>query len=187
MALGWMLWRPQPTPPETYAPQAQQQDGSLVLERKPQADAKPAHETPKGAKLERIVQVKVQPRNATPTAAPATPGPGPVSVPPVLPLPVTVDLSLVRMPDQTRRVIASSPDGEVIGGVDIPVEAAPPVRSLKWAGGGLWNPSDRTWGAWVQRDLGPAVVGVDAFQVRDPVTVGGGTRWAAHLRLGLRF
>ena len=187
MALGWILWRPKPIPPETYAPQAQQQDGSLALERKPQADAKPAHEIPKGAKLERIVQVKVQPRNATPTAAPATPGPGPVSVPPVLPLPVTVDLSLVRMPDQTRRVIASSPDGEVIGGVDIPVEAAPPVRSLKWAGGGLWNPSDRTWGAWVQRDLGPAVVGVDAFQVREPVTVGGTARWAAHLRLGIRF
>lgn len=183
---GWMLWRPKAPKVEAYAPEKLQADGSMVLERKPQPDAKPAHEIPKGAKLERIVQVKVQPRNATPTAAPAIPGSGPANVLPELP-PVTVDLSLVRLPDQTRRVIASSPDGEVIGGVDIPVEAAPPVRSLKWAGGGLWNPSDRTWGAWVQRDLGPAVVGVDAFQVRDPVTVGEGTRWAAHLRLGIRF
>lgn len=185
MVLGWILWKPE-IPPETYAPEKRQADGSLILERKPQPDAKPAHEIPKGAKLERIVKVQVKPRSDTPTAATGTPGSGPVNVLPELP-PVTVDLSLVRLPDQTRRVIVSSPNGEVIGGVDVPVEAARPVRSLRWAAGGLWNPSDRTWGAWLQRDLGPAVLGVDAFQVRDPATAGGATRWLAHLRLGVRF
>ena len=183
---GWMLWRPKAPKVETYAPAVVQADGSQILERKPQPDAKPAHQVPKGAKVERVVQVQVKPRIGTPTAATATPGSGPVNVLPDLP-PVTVDLSLVRLPDQTRRVIVSSPNGEVIGGVDVPVEAARPVRSLKWAAGGLWNPSDRTWGAWVQRDLGPAVVGVDAFQLREPVTAGGASRWAAHLRLGIRF
>ena len=187
MVLGWILWKPKPVPPETYAPEVRQQDGSLVLERKPHADAQPAHQIPRGARVERVVQVKVQPRIATPTAAPAIPGSGPVSVTPDLQPPVTVDLSLVRLSDQTRRVIASSPDGEVISGVDIPVETARPVRSLRWAAGGLWNPSDRTWGAWLQRDLGPAVLGVDAFQVRDPAMAGGATRWLAHLRLGVRF
>ena len=53
-------------------------------------------------------------------------------------------------------MIASSPNGEILAGVDIPVEAARPVRTLRWAAGGLWNPPDKTWGAWVQRDLGPA-------------------------------
>ena len=186
MALGWILWKPAPPKAETYAPAVRQADGSLVAERKPQPDAKPAHVVPKGAKVERIVKATVQPRNATPTAAPATPGPGPVNVPPELP-PVRLDLSLVRLPDQSRRVILSSPDGEVIQAEDIPVEAARLVRALRWAAGGLWNPSDRTWGVWGQRDMGPAVVGLDAFQVREPMVVGGGTRWAAQVRLGLRF
>ena len=186
MALGWVLWKPALPKMETYAPEKRQADGSLVLERKPQPDARPAHEIPKGAKLERVVQVKVKPRNDTPTAATGTPGYGPANVLPELP-PVTVDLTLVRLPDQTRRVILSSQDGEVVAAEDIPVETARPVRTMRWAAGGLWNPSDRTWGGWLQRDLGPAVVGLDAYQVREPVTVGGGTRWAAQVRLGIRF
>ena len=186
MALGWMLWRPKPPKPEPYAPAVVQQDGSLVLERKPMPDAKPAQQVPKGARVERVVQVKVQPRNATPTAATGTPGSGPVNVLPELP-PVTVDLSLVRMPDQTRRVIASSPDGTIVGGVDIPVEAARQARALKWSAGGTWNPADRSWGAWVQRDVGPVVLGADALQVRDPVQAGGRLRWVGLVRAGIRW
>jgi hypothetical protein len=59
---GWTLWRPKPPKVEAYAPEKLQADGSLVLERKPQPDARPAHEIPKGAKLERVVQVQVKPR-----------------------------------------------------------------------------------------------------------------------------
>ena len=160
MALGWMLWRPKPPKPEPYAPAVVQQDGSLVLERKPMPDAKPAQQVPKGARVERVVQVKVQPRNATPTAATGTPGSGPVNVLPELP-PVTVDLSLVRLPDQTRRVIASSPDGEVIGGVDIPVEAAREVKVLRWAAGYEFAAStwSKTHSVLVQRDLGAPTPG----------------------------
>ena len=174
MALGWILWRPKPIPPETYAPQAQQQDGSLVLERKPMPDAKPAQQVPKGARVERVVQVKVKPRTDTPTAAPAIPGSGPANVLPELP-PVTVDLSLVRLPDQTRRVIASSPNGEVIGGVDVPVEAAREVKVLRWAAGYEFAAS--TWGkthsVLVQRDLGPLRLGGRVGRVLLTTPIGG--------------
>ena len=171
---GWMLWRPKALKVETYAPGKWQGDGSLVLERKPQPDVRPAHEIPKGAKLERVVQVKVKPRNGTPTAATGTPGSGPANVLPELP-PVTVDLSLVRLPDQTRRVIASSPNGDVIGGVDIPVEAARPVRSLRWAAGYEFAVS--TWGKThsiiVQRDLGPLRLGGRVGRVLLTTPIGG--------------
>jgi len=175
MALG-MLWRPKPPKVETYAPEKRQSDGSLVLERKPMSDAKPAQQVPEGARVERVVQVQVQPRNATPTAGPATPGSGPVSVPPELP-PVTVDLSLVRMPDQSqsRRVIASSPDGAIVGGVDIPVEAARQARALKWAAGYEFARSN--WGKShsivVQRDLGPLRLGGRVGRVLLTAPIGG--------------
>jgi len=174
MALGWVLWKPAPPKMETYAPEKRQGDGSLVLERKPQPDVRPAHEIPKGAKLERVVQVKVKPRNDTPTAATGTPGYGPANVLPELP-PVTVDLSLVRLPDQTRRVIVSSPNGEVIGGVDVPVEAAREVKTLRWAAGYEFAVS--TWGKThsiiVQRDLGPLRLGGRVGRVLLTTPIGG--------------
>ena len=36
--------------------------------------------------------------------------------------PVTVDLSLVREKDGSKRVVASSPDGAIVSGLDIPIE-----------------------------------------------------------------
>jgi hypothetical protein len=171
---GWTLWRPKPPEVETYAQEKRQADGSLVLERKPQPDARPAHEIPKGAKLERLVQVHVKPRSDTPTAATGTPGSGPVNVLPELP-PVTVDLSLVRLSDQTRRVIVSSPNGDVIGGVDVPVEAAREAKALRWAAG--YEFARSTWGKShsivVQRDLGPLRLGGRVGRVLLTTPIGG--------------
>jgi hypothetical protein len=98
-----------------------------------------------------------------------------------------VDLTLVRLPDQSRRVVASSPDGVVIGGVDIPVETAVPQRVLKWAAGPSWNPSDRTFGAWIERDAGFLRLGADLYQVREPLVAGGRITWTGFIRVGIRF
>lgn len=190
LGTGWMLWGTKTPKVETYARAQRQQDGSLVLERKPQPDAKPAQQVPKGAKVERVVQVVVQPsaqpvEPLRPSASDASAGDLTPERPPCPP--VRVDLTLVRMQDQTRRVLASSPDGVVIGGVDIPVETAAPVRTLKWAAGGSYNPADRTFGAWAERDLGPLRVGADLIQVRQPVIAGGGITWAGMIRAGIRF
>jgi len=184
---GWMLWRPSAPKVESYAREQKQKDGSTILERKPQADAKPAHEIPKGAKAERAVQIKVQPSSSAAVTA-RTSGSSPEAAATIPPFnPVTLDLSLIRLKDQSRRVIASSPDGAIVGGVDIPVEAARQARALKWAAGGTWNPADRSWGAWAQRDVGPLVLGADALQVREPVQAGGRLRWVGLVRAGIRW
>jgi hypothetical protein len=189
LGTGWTLWRPETPKPETYAPPVRQPDGSLVLERKPQEDAKPAQTVPKGAKVERIVQVTVQPHASPVLSPPSVSGASDSANAPARPPcpPVRVDLTLVRMPDQSRRVLASSPDGQVIGGVDIPVEAAVPQRALKWAAGPSWNPSDRTFGAWIERDAGFLRLGADLYQVREPLAAGGRTTWAGFIRAGIRF
>lgn len=188
MTAGWKIWGPKQAKQEVYAAPVTQQDGSQILEKKPQADAKPAQQVPKGATVERVVQVTVQPdaphsfpgRSESDALVPADPARPPCP-------PVRVDLTLVRMPDLTRRVIASSPDGKVVGGVDIPVEsAAPAPRPLKWAAGASWNPTNRTYGGWVQRDIGPLLVGLDVLQQRVPDPISRVT-WSAQIRAGIRF
>lgn len=188
---GWMLWRPKPAPQAAPQPAIHQTDGSTVLEVKPDAHAKPPHQIPHGGTVEDVVHVTVQPLPAVDPVSPLPSSSG-ASVPsdparPPCP-PVTVDLSLIRMEDGTRRVVASSPDGQIVGAVHIPVEAAKPQpKVLKWSAGPSWNPADRTYGAWVERDLGPMRLGVDLHQVREPLAAGGRVSWAGMLRAGVRW
>lgn len=170
LTLGWHWFRPEPPKPEPYAPEEVQLDRSRVLERKTQADVRPAHKVPAGAKLERVVRVSVAPKELDLAAAADHSTECPT---------LDVDLSLVRLPDDTRRVIALSPNGEIIGGVDISVESAAPYKELKWAAGLTVNPLDQTFGGFVDRDMGPFRLGAEINQVRDG--------FDARLKAGLRF
>lgn len=139
---GWWLRSPVRLH-EPPAPSVRQADGSLVVERVDPATQpqKPPHALPKGSVEERRVSVVVQPRRGV-VSKMETGGsseaarlvasnrsdllsqPGKMVDSCDCP-PVQVDLSLVRMPDKTRRVVASSPDGQVVSGIDVPVELAP--------------------------------------------------------------
>ena len=194
---GYGLYRPDQTQPERYAAQVVQSDKSVILEKKPQSDAKPAHQIPKGATVERIVKVIVK---AKPEAAPTIPRtssqwstldktnsvdstkrPEPdhiadaskkVDCPPV-----TLDLSVIRNDDGSSNVVASSPDGDIVGAVDIPVVAKiEPVK--KWAAGISYN-TDKRGGVWIERDFGPFRIGGDVMQ--NPAGITG------MVRLGVRF
>jgi hypothetical protein len=188
MGTGWSLWKPKPAKPETYAAPIVQGDGSLVLERKPQADAKPAQQVPKGGKVERVIQVTVAPTPSGPEPAlPSHSGSGALPEPARPPCPpVRVDLTLVRMPDDSRRVVASSPDGRVVGGVDIPLSPSAPPRPLVWAAGGLYRPQDKAVGAWIDRDLGFVRLGVEVIRAPAP-TNGVGPQWSGMVKAGIRF
>jgi len=191
LGMGWKLWRPKAANPETPAVAVRQKDNSLILERKPAtlADAKPVQLIPKGDTVERVVKVKVLPSlpripSPSPTGALPTPGPGSNAGP----NPIEVDLTLVRQKDGSQRVIASSPDGTVVGGVDVPV--GPPVpmaKDLHWEAGMLYNPSEHTYGGYLHRSLGPFVLGAQIFQQRLPVQVGGGTKVEGQISLGIRW
>lgn len=196
LTTGWMLWRPKAQKAETYAREVRQQDGSLVLERKPQADAKPAQVIPKGAKVERVVQVTVQPTTPPQSLGPSvgpqggTSGSSPVELEAPAAAtspPVRVDLTLVRMPDLTRRVVASSPDGQVVGGVDIPVETADRPRLLRWAAGGVYGVTSgggRSVGAFLHRDFAFVRAGVEV--TRD-TPAGLASQWTGRAMVGIRF
>lgn len=192
LGLGWKLWGGAENQPkvETYAPPVRQADGSLVLERKPMTEAQAAAvahrpQIPEGGQVERQVEVVVQPHaQVSPEnehdAADMIKNPGNVAPIP----PIRVDLALVRMPDDSRRVVASTPDGTITGGLDIPLEPSKPVKAHPWAAGGSWNPADRTAGAWVERDLSFLRVGADLHQVR---LDSGRMTWAGMVRVGVRW
>lgn len=155
---------------ETPAFAVTQRDGSQIIKRDPDAKAKPAHQIPKGATVERIVKVIVK---AKPEAAPTIPRtssqwsePGHIAdVGKMIDCPpVNLDLSLVRMPDETRRVIVSSQNGDVLDGIDIPVESAKPVSDeKKWSIGAIYY-SNKAYSARVERDLGSARLSFDLLK-----------------------
>lgn len=137
---------------ESYKPEVRQSDNSLVLERKPDATAKPKQVLPPETKVERIVSVEVETEK-------------PVDR-------VSVDLTVVSEPDGSKRVIASSPDGRVIGGADIPVTPISIPRTQSWAVGGLYNPNLKKYGGFVQYKKGPYIAQVIAVGGNLSVGVG---------------
>lgn len=141
---------------EIPAPEVKQDDGSVIVERAPDAKAKPKHKIPKGAKVERAASMTVQGDGLKMPDGEVKPCPQ-----------VTVDLSLVREQDGGKRVIASSPDGQIVRAIDIPVEtAAPPEELKKWAAGLSWSPAHQTAGVWIERDVMRFRVGVEVNQTR---------------------
>lgn len=155
LATGYWLGRPAPVI-ETPAAEVVQDDGSRIVERAPNKDVKPKQKVPKGAKVERVMTVEVQ-------GAGLKMADGKYETCP----PVTVDLSLVRERDGMKRVLASSPNGEIVKAIDIPVEtAAPPPEPNLWAVGLSWSPTHQTPGVWIERDLIRVRVGVEINQTR---------------------
>lgn len=162
MALGWKLHAPTPIALESAKP-AITLSNATVLERTPAA-AVPAKivaaaKEVKGAKLERAALVTVKPKQEGCNE-------------------LNLELGVLRLQDNSQRLVVRS-DGATLGGVDIPLDRASP-RVLKWSAGALYNPFDRTFGAYVDRDLGPFRAGLDLMQDRN--------RGAAVIvRFGVRF
>lgn len=134
--------------PENIVPVAAESlpSGAVVLERVPKKSAKPKKP---GTKVDREISVTVQPD------APAS-------------QPVTVDLQLVKEGDG-RRVIASSPDGQIIAGMDVPIEQGLIPINRPWAAGLSCDPTNckQTPGVWLERDLGRFRVGIEATRQSD--------------------
>ena len=189
VALGWHLHSPVPAKPEPPAPEIRQPDGSVVLRRAPDAKATQVGIAPKGAVLERNIGVTAQVKpdtqwvHVTVPAAPAHLD----SVPVVTCPPLVLNLSIDRMPDNTRRVVAKSPNGTILDAIDIPVTAAPVARRLPWSAGVVVDPVGHGWGPDVTRDFGP--FRVVASVMRTNVNVGGQPRQATvgQVAFNLRF
>ena len=130
---------------------------------------------PKGGTLERVIHLTVQgpppvvamvpdTGHLVPTATASPGSPAAITCPPV-----HIDLALEREKDGTHRVIAKSPDGTLLSGIDIPVANATIPRTLAWSAGPTYDPIGNGWGASVTRDIGP--LRIVASAVRTHVVV----------------
>lgn len=168
-------WRDSLTRTESVTPAAERRidDGAVVLERSPRGTAAerelPPVPIPDGATAERRVRVIIQPI------------PVPVECP--QPPKCIVDLALIREGDG-RRVVATSPTGAILGGLDVPLIPLELPAQARWAAGVSYNPFEGAAGAWLERDVGPAVLGLDVYQRRID---GREPDLAARIRVGWRF
>lgn len=164
---GWWLWRPRPTPTEAPAAAVQlTKSGAVAIERKPEAVVPPkiaaaVKELNRKAKLTRAATITVQPTQAGCDA-------------------IDIELGVVKLPDDTSRVVVRSDDATVTGGVDIPTAKEQVVKELKWAAGASYDPVERTYGVFIDRDLGPVRLSAELRQYKER----GAT---ALVRVGIRF
>ena len=163
----------------TPAPAQSLPDGALLLARVPAASAP---QVPRallqdvqrlGGTLERTIHATLRPRVASSASAPSSTASAPhaADCPPV-----SMDLALLRT-QEGRRVLAASPDGEVLGGMDVPLVATALPAEHPWAAG-LSMGSDGSPGIFLERDLGRLRVGAEAIRQAPDHQIG------ARVRLG---
>jgi len=153
--------------PETYLPQMNQDDGSVVLSREP--DAKPTVREPvrpKGHKVVRTIEATVggvEPVRKPATVSDGEPNTECLSAQDFTCPPVTVRIDLLRAPDGTYRAQASTDKGLVLDGVDIPKEGAIVPKRLPWAIG-YQRDLDGVQAVYLTRDIGRIEVGASITQ-----------------------
>lgn len=174
LGIGYKLYHAAPAAvTEKAAPTIAQSDGSTVLQRA-QTGSVPVvpAQIPKGYHEVREVQLTVQGRRTTalsqPNGAPQTKetplGTASAPEPAVDPCaPVHLKLDLVQSQKGDERVVASSQDGDILGGMDVPVQAQvlAQQKALNWRVGALYGAfpgGSRAIGTEVQRDVGPFYV-----------------------------
>lgn len=185
VCIGYWIWGSEVTTVrEDYAPAIDMPDGSKVLSREPDGKVEtPAPKRPSGHKVIRTVEVTVQggkpkpvePRRIADTFQPQ----GCVQLDDLTCPAVTVRVDLLRAPDGTLRAQASSADGMVLDGVDIPREPTLLQVRRPWAVGYEQDTAGRR-GAFAQRDVGRLVLGVSVTgSEADGAAIAG--------RVGVRF
>jgi hypothetical protein len=170
--LGYTRFSPKPII-ETNAPEIRQSDGSLVLERnisETKIPKKPPIMPFRKSEWLRHTEVTIKP-NASLIASN-----GEIK-------PIVVKLDLIRLSDKTYRVIANAEGGEVIGGIDVPIETTHYPDPPKWAAGGIIL--NNGYGAFIQRSVGAFLIGLDVTQTTHKAVNSKDLGYS--LRIGVRF
>jgi hypothetical protein len=159
---AWIERIPEAKAPEPHAAQLRQADASVILERNPTRPAPAPPVIPKGAKVTRetVLQIQHTPKAGEPLA--------PVE---------TVELTQIETKDGGTRVIASTPDGQVIGGGDWTGPPPPALKLPRWSAGPVraWTRTGAAWGASLSYWRGPVGLTVTAFPGQ--IQAGASIRW----------
>ncbi len=147
---------------------------TIILAKEPDKNVKADIPMPKGATLDRVVKFSVK-QKAKPKDIQEAPQThrqqgdlgGKTGDKPLDELcpPIDISLALITDKDKQQRVVASSPNGDIVGGIDIPAhDLTIPAEPKKWAIGASYN-SLKVGGIWIERDVGRIRLGVEAQSV----------------------
>jgi hypothetical protein len=173
LGLGWKEFRKVPTlANERPAPQIVQKDGSVMLERKSDAAAKPNMDVPKGDKVLRVGKIQWVPSVAATAPTAGSVPQGTPTQPSSLPaIPQTIDWALVKEPDGGERLVVKAEDGTVVGGEDVVIsEPSQAAQKRPWAVSVSRQLNQATWGLRVDRDVAFLRLGLALTQVRSDLT-----------------
>jgi len=144
-----------------------------LLAKHPDKDAKADMPLPKGATLERVVKFSVKQKVKPVQEGTQTPNvegkvggvSGETPLDELCP-PIDISLALILDRDKQQRVEAYSPNGDIVGGIDIPVREAVVLQQQpkKWAVGVSYNTLEAK-GLWVERDVGRIRLGAEVTSV----------------------
>jgi len=148
-----------------------------ILAKQPDKDAKADMPLPKGATLERMIKFSVRQKakqtqegdSSQSTESRNVEGKvggvsGETSLDELCP-PIDISLALILDKDQQQRVEAYSPNGDIVGGIDIPVrDITIPKEAKKWAVGMSYNTLE-VKGLWVERDVGRIRLGAEVVSL----------------------
>lgn len=149
-------------------------DSTKLLAKQPDKEAKADMPLPKGATLERVVKFSVKQKAKAKQSQEGTES-GDVegkvggknsetSLDDLCP-PIDISLALILDKDKQQRVEAYSPNGEIVGGIDIPVrDITIPKEAKKWAVGMSYNTLE-VKGLWVERDVGRIRLGAEVVSL----------------------
>ena len=192
LGAGWKFYRPKSLPPTAVMPRPPETmpDGGTVVERKADLRARPQQDVPQGDQVEDQGTLIIQGPTAPPgpsQASPAVNSAPPVSQPcPPCP-PVTIKWSWVTEPDGGKRLVVLPVGGSLVAGDDIIVRPpAPAPADLPWSGGASYYLRERAYGVWIDRRVGPFVLGGEVKQARAEFGSGRLSVDAA-VRIGVRF
>jgi hypothetical protein len=149
-------------------------ENTKLLAKEPDKNAKADMPLPKGATLERIVKFTVKQKRLSAKVQEVVESgkqqgmdggiSGDKSLDELCP-PIDISLALITDMDKQQRVEAYSPNGEIVGGIDIPVrDLTIPKEQNKWAIGASYNTA-KIKGIWLERDLGRIRLGAEAQEV----------------------
>lgn len=194
LGTGWKLWQtPPPVVHVTPKPEEHNADGSTVLAVQPAQNPQPAQHVPPGSHVESTISVTVQPHAQGPLqplpTQPTVPSsiPGPIERPPCPP--VTVDLTVYRDADGSRRVVVSSPDGTILKGIHIENEVGPPAPKLLKNSAGLvagntaWG--DKALGIYYDRDW--KFIRYGGELTKNTYAIAGRQGWEIRGKIGINF
>lgn len=162
-ALAWWMYRPAPAPRLVQQPEIRQADQSLVLKTQPATErqvrkAIPAlPQLPPGATLIAGAEGILAPHDQNLQSSGSNLQSSEANPQSSMPRPrIRVDVALLKMADGSERIALSSPDADVVGGVDMPVQRTKGLAQERgWGVGGFWNPSTHAYGPMVTKDWGP--------------------------------